>query len=191
MALAVPTIPRLSAFSASPTHVSNRSSSSISIATVAFTIASHVLRLPWLSHFSASFSHWSLVSKTWCFRNSRTPSSIVRSTISSSLVFCSSVLISGACGEMASCSSKRPAAIQISWLVGTAFRALLRTAFARSGVSRRASASQSSTDMGMTSTARARRILASAADSSRLTVSFQSRTEFGMCSRAVERKCGG
>ena len=64
-------------------------------------------------------------------------------------------------------------------------RALLRTALALSGVSRRARASQSSTERGMTSTARERRIRASTADDSKFTVSFQSRTEFGMCSSAV------
>ena len=39
----------------------------------------------------------------------------------------------------------------------------------------------------MTSTARAKRIRASFCDDSRLTVSFQRRTELGMCSRARDR----
>lgn len=57
---------------------------------------------------------------------------------------------------------------------------------ALSGVSRRANASHSSTESGMTSTARESRVLASAADASRLTVSFHKRTELGICSRAKE-----
>jgi hypothetical protein len=52
--------------------------------------------------------------------------------------------------------------------VGTALRALLSTALARSGISRRARASHSSTERGITSTARARRIRASVAEDSRL-----------------------
>jgi hypothetical protein len=60
----------------------------------------------------------------------------------------------------------------------------LRTDLAFSGVSSRASVSHNSTEVGMTSTARVRRIRASSGSSSRLTVSFQSRTELGMNSRA-------
>lgn len=110
---------------------------------------------------------------------------MVLSTTSSSLLRSASGL-SGY--DVASYSRRRPAAIQISWLVGTALRALLRTAFARSGVSRRAKAIQSSTDNGMTSTARDKSIRASLRDDSKLTVSFQSRTELGMCSRAVDNQ---
>ena len=71
--------------------------------------------------------------------------------------------------------------------VGTALRALLSTALARSGTSRRARASHSSTERGITSTARERRIRASVAEDSKLTVSFHSRTELGMCSRVGEK----
>jgi hypothetical protein len=64
------------------------------------------------------------------------------------------------------------------------FRALLRTFWAASGVSSRARVSQRSTEEGTNSTARARRTRASAGSVSRLTVSFQRVTEFGIVSRA-------
>ena len=184
---AAPTLPRDSALSASPTHVSNLSSSSTSIATVALMIASHVRGDPSVSHRSASFSHWSRVRRTWWRRSSRTPISIVLSTAPSSF----SRSAAGLSAAYASCSSSRPAAIQMSCEVGTALRALFRTALAFSGVSRRARPNHNSTESGITSTARDSKIRASDADDSRLTVSFHSRTEFGMCSRASDNFSDG
>jgi hypothetical protein len=63
----------------------------------------------------------------------------------------------------------------------------LSTDLAFSGVSRRASVSHNSTEVGITSTARVSKIRASSGSSSRLTVSFQSRTELGMNSRACRQ----
>ena len=85
-----------------------------------------------------------------------------------------------------SCSSNRAAGIRISYEVGTASLALFTTVFASSADSRRASASQNSTESGMTSTAQARSIWASQTEDSRLMIPFHRRTELG-CVRARTR----
>lgn len=88
------------------------------------------------------------------------------------------------CSEFPSCSANLPAAIQISWEVGIVLRALFNTPRALSGVSNLANANHNSCDVGITSTARDRRIRASSGLSSNLTVSFHNRTEAGIYSRA-------
>jgi hypothetical protein len=71
-------------------------------------------------------------------------------------------------------------------LVGTYFHALFKTFLVHSDVSIWASASQSSTERGITSTVRERRMRASVVDSLRSTVSFHSQAELGISSAVYD-----